>query len=85
MKNAVPTVVIGTPSSKSAKLHTVAASYNRDDARRSLYYCLFTPLRHGSYIRAHPVRGELHIQRHANQEVATIPRNSLVSSTKEQQ
>jgi len=30
-------------SSKCAKLHTVAASNNRDHPIRSLYYCLFAP------------------------------------------
>jgi len=32
-----------SPSSKCAKLHTVAASSNRDHAAQSLYYCLFAP------------------------------------------
>jgi len=31
------------PSGMSAKLHTVAASNNRDHAPQSLYYCLFAP------------------------------------------
>jgi len=30
-------------SSKHAKLHTAAASSNRDQPTRSLYYCLFVP------------------------------------------
>jgi len=30
-------------SSKYAKLHTVAASTDRDHMARSLHYCLFTP------------------------------------------
>ena len=34
-------------SGKCAKLHTVAASNNRDHALRSLYYCLFAPLIYG--------------------------------------
>ena len=32
-----------SPSSKCAKLHTVAASSNRDHAAQSFYYCLFAP------------------------------------------
>ena len=32
-----------SPSGMCAKLHTVAASNNRDHARQSLYYCLFVP------------------------------------------
>jgi len=56
--------------SKCVKLHTVAASNNRDPAPQSLYYCLFVP--HGGDA------GELdrsvsHIQHNANQEVATLP------------
>ena len=36
-----------SPSGKCAKLHTVAASNNRDHALRSLYYCLFAPHTYG--------------------------------------
>jgi len=36
-------------SGKCAKLHTVAASNNRDRAPQSLYYCLFMPLIYGCY------------------------------------
>jgi len=32
-----------SPSGKCAKLHTLAASNNRDHLTRSLYYCLFAP------------------------------------------
>jgi len=32
-----------SPSGMCAKLHTVAASNNRDHSPRSLYYCLFAP------------------------------------------
>jgi len=32
-----------SPSGKCAKLHTVAASNNRDHAPQSLCYCLFVP------------------------------------------
>jgi len=62
-----------SPSSKCAKLHTVATSNNRGFTLcdRSLIACL-----HQIYmvvgIRAHPVRGESHIQRNANGEVATL-------------
>ena len=60
------------PSSKCAKLRTVAASNSRDHAPQSLYYCLFAPRLCGVVLRAHPVRGESHIQRNANGEVATV-------------
>jgi len=58
-----------SPSSKCAKLHTVAASNSRDHDH-SIIACS----RHiymGVVLRAHPVRGESHIQRNANREVAT--------------
>jgi len=59
------------PSGMCAKLSSVAASNNRDHAPQSLYYCLFAP--HICVVlRAHPVRGESHIQRNANGEVATV-------------
>jgi len=38
-----------SPSSKCTKLHTVAASNNRDHALQSLYYCLFTPHIYGCW------------------------------------
>jgi len=53
------------------KLHTVAASNNRDQPTRSLYYCLFTPHTHIFVLHAHPVRGESHNQRNTSGEVAT--------------
>jgi len=53
------------------KLRTVTASNNRDHALQSLHYCLFAPHICGVFLRAHPVRGESHIQRKANGEVAT--------------
>jgi len=37
-----------------------------------LYHCLFAPLISGVVLRAHPVRGESHIQRNANREAATV-------------
>jgi len=49
-----------------AKLHGVAASNNRDHVLRSLLYFLFTPHIYGVILRAHPVRGESHIQRNTN-------------------
>ena len=55
-----------------AKLRTVAASNNGDHALQSLYYCLFAPRICGVVLRAHPVRGESHIQRNATGEVATL-------------
>jgi len=54
-----------------AKLHTVAASNNRDHPTRSLYYSLFAPCICIVVFRAHPVRGESHIQCNATGEVAT--------------
>ena len=61
-----------SPSGKCAKLHTAAASNNRVHVSKSLYYCLFAPhIYMGVVFRAHPVRGESHIQRNANREVAT--------------
>ena len=62
-----------SPRGKCTKLHTVAASKNRDHAPRSLYYCLFAPLIYGCCSsRTFPVRGEPRIQRNANREVATL-------------
>jgi len=60
------------PSGICAKLRTVAASNNRDQPTRSLYYCLFAPHRYIFVLRAHPVRGESHIQRNTAGEVATV-------------
>ena len=54
-----------------AKLHTVAASNNRDHPTRSLYYCLFVPHTYIFVLRAHPVRGESYNQRNTTGEVAT--------------
>ena len=54
------------PSGKCAKLHTMAASNNRDHPTRSLYYCLFAPHIYSVFLHAHSVRGESHIQRNAN-------------------
>jgi len=47
-----------SPSSMCTKLHTVAASNNRDHPARSLYYCLFVPHICGVFLRAHSVHGE---------------------------
>ena len=41
------------PSNKRAKLHTVAASNNRDHTPRSLYYCLFASRIYGCPFFAH--------------------------------
>jgi len=60
------------PSSKCAKLRTVAASNNRDHPTRSLYYCLFAPYTCIFVLRAHLVRGESHNQRNTTGEFATI-------------
>ena len=60
-----------SPSGKCAKLHTVAASNNRDHPTRSLYYCFAPHIYIGVILRAHPVRGESHIQRNVTREVAT--------------
>jgi len=53
------------PSGICAKLRTVAASNNRVHTPRSLYYCLFAPRIYIIVLRAHPVRGDPHIQRNA--------------------
>jgi len=58
------------PSGMCAKLHTVAASNNRDYASLSLCYCLFAPLIYRVVLRGHSVRGEPLIQRNAIGEVA---------------
>jgi len=60
-----------SPSGICAKLHTVAASSNRVRMPWSLYYCLFVPHTCIVVLRAHPVRGESHIQRNNNGEVVT--------------
>jgi len=67
-----------SPSGMRAKLRTVAASNNRVHMPWSLYYCLFAPTISGVVHRAHPVRGESHIQRNANGEVATQVPSYLV-------
>jgi len=63
-----------TRAACAQKLHTVpvAASNNRDHMPWSLYYCLFAPHMYGCFLRAHPVRGESHIQRNPNREVPTV-------------
>ena len=66
-------------SGMCTKLHTVAASNNRDHAPQSLYYCLFVPRIYIVVLRAHPVHGESHIQRNATREVATTPWSICIS------
>jgi len=66
-------------SGMCAKLHTVAASNNRDHPTRSLYYCLFAPHMYGIVLRAHSVRGEPPIQRNASGEFATMSLPTTVS------
>ena len=56
-----------SPSGKCTKLHTVTASNNRDHSIISCSRRIYT----GVILRAHPLRGESHIQRDANREVAT--------------
>jgi len=61
-----------SPSCMCAKLHTVATSNTRVHAPQSLNYCLFAQcIGYIVVLRAHPVRGESHIQRNAIGEVAT--------------
>ena len=60
-----------SPSGMCPKLRTMATSNNRVHAPQSLCYCLFTPRIHIVVLRAHPLRGESHIQRNATEEVAT--------------
>jgi len=58
---------------KASHCGTVAASNNRDHPTRSLYYCLFAQHIYVCVVlRAHPVRGELHIQCNANGDVAAL-------------
>ena len=60
---------------KCAKLHTVAASNNRDHPMISLYYCLLTShiflCFYAVALCTHPICGESHFQRNVNREVAT--------------
>ena len=65
-------VEIRKPSGMWTKLHTVAASNNRDHMPRSLYYCLFAPHTYGVVLHAHSIHGEPHIQHNASGEVATL-------------
>jgi len=59
-------------------LHTVGACNNRD--HMSIMAC--SPYLYKSVVlRAHPVRGEWHIQRNANGEIATVS-NMLVLKRK---
>jgi len=48
-----------SPSGKSAKLCTVAASNNKDYTPRSLCCCLIAPRIYSVFLCAHSVRGEL--------------------------
>ena len=57
--------------SRAAITLCVRSSFTSSYQQRSLYYCLFAPLIYGDVLRVHPVRGESHIQRNANREVAT--------------
>jgi len=61
-----------SPSGMCAKLHTVAASNNRDHMPWSLYYCLFTPHICCVVLHAHSIHGEQHIQCNACGKVATV-------------
>jgi len=67
------------PSGMCAKLRTVAVSNNRVHTPRSLCYCLFAPHIYICVLRAHPVRGEPHIQRNATGEVAGCSAGSTPS------
>jgi len=57
-----------SPSGKCTKLHTVAASNNSD---HSIIACS-CHIYMGAVLHAHPIRGEPHIQRNANGEVARL-------------
>jgi len=61
-----------SPSGKCAKLHTVAASNNRDNQTIHSSIACSRHIYMGAVLLAHPVRGESHIQCHANGEVAAI-------------
>jgi len=63
------------PSSKCAKLHTVAASNKITRGDHSLITCS-CHIYIGVHLHAHPVRGESHIQRNANGEVAVVAFNT---------
>jgi len=57
----------------SAQSFTLWQQTTKEIMRRKLSsYCLFAPLRYIVVIRAHPIRGESHIQRNATGEVATM-------------
>jgi len=60
-----------SPIGKCAKFHTVAESNNRDHVPRSLLLVRTTYICR-VILRAHPLRGESHIQRNAIREVATV-------------
>jgi len=65
-----------SPGGKYAKLHTVAASNNRDPTSCSSYFCLFAThiYIYGccSSLSLHPVRGDSHIQHNIDRMVATL-------------
>jgi len=65
--NLLQLLRLESPRGKCAKLQTVAASNNRDHSIIALSRHVYM----GVVLRAHPVRGESHIQRNANGEVAT--------------
>ena len=69
-RNCLAVLRSESPSGMCAKLSTVAASNNRDHSPQSLFCFLFAPHICGVVLRAHPVRGESHIQRNASGVVA---------------
>jgi len=60
-----------SPSGKCAKLHAVAASNNGNHPTRSFFVACSRRLYMGVVRCAHPVRGESHVQRNTDGEVAT--------------
>jgi len=61
-----------SPHALVIKFNCSHVNIGRASTPQSLYYCLFAPYIFGVVLRAHPVRGESHIQRNANGEVATL-------------
>jgi len=66
-----PMPVVIKARAACAHSFTLAASNNRADPMRSLYYCLFAPHICGAVLCAHSIRSEPRIQRNASGEVAT--------------
>ena len=70
-----------SPRTLVIKFNRSHVNIGRASTPQSLYYCLFAPGISIVVLRARPVRGESHIQRNANGEVATPAKISAVNTS----